>query len=177
MFLENVIRDAVTYTEHARRKTVTAMDVVYALKRQGRTLYGFGGPADPLGKPHKTKVKGDLEIYPINPTVYSTEAQLAAWIPPRDEAYLWRRTATGTTELGLFVYFTDTDEHIPVEFRTKDGKYVKKNDGLIRKMITDAQARRRKAIRVRQFNYRDIQTGDQGTTVRYTGYVDDEGEE
>ena len=34
MFLENVIRDAVTYTEHARRKTVTAMDVVYALKRQ-----------------------------------------------------------------------------------------------------------------------------------------------
>jgi hypothetical protein len=41
VFLENVIRDAVTYTEHAKRKTV--MDVVYALKRQGRTLYGFGG--------------------------------------------------------------------------------------------------------------------------------------
>ncbi|GKA17548.1 histone H4 [Tanacetum coccineum] len=39
IFLENVIRDAVTYTEHARRKTVTAMDVVYALKRQGRTLF------------------------------------------------------------------------------------------------------------------------------------------
>ncbi|KAL6655077.1 hypothetical protein ACP70R_005903 [Stipagrostis hirtigluma subsp. patula] len=38
-----VLRDAVTYTEHACRKTVTAMDVVYALKRQGRTLYGFGG--------------------------------------------------------------------------------------------------------------------------------------
>ena len=43
VFLENVIRDAVTYTEHARRKTTTAMDIVYALKRQGRTLYGFGG--------------------------------------------------------------------------------------------------------------------------------------
>jgi histone H3/H4 len=68
VFLENVIRDSVTYTEHARRKTVTAMDVVYALKRQGKvrtnmstvffccwmhdthssffssqTLYGFGG--------------------------------------------------------------------------------------------------------------------------------------
>ena len=42
VFLENVIRDAVTYTEHARRKTVTAMDFVYAPKRQGRTLYGFG---------------------------------------------------------------------------------------------------------------------------------------
>ena len=37
------ILDAVTYTEHAKRKTVTAMDVVYALKLQGRTLYGFGG--------------------------------------------------------------------------------------------------------------------------------------
>ncbi|PHU16983.1 Histone H4 [Capsicum chinense] len=34
IFLENVICDAMTYTEHARRKTVTAMDVVYALKRQ-----------------------------------------------------------------------------------------------------------------------------------------------
>lgn len=41
-FLDNVVRDSITYTEHARRKTVTAMDVVYALKRQGRTLYGFG---------------------------------------------------------------------------------------------------------------------------------------
>ena len=41
-FLDGVVRDSVTYTEHARRKTVTAMDVIYALKRQGRTLYGFG---------------------------------------------------------------------------------------------------------------------------------------
>ncbi|XP_031824580.1 uncharacterized protein LOC100916825 [Sarcophilus harrisii] len=48
VFLENVIRDAVTYTEHAKRKTVTAMDVVYALKRQGRTLYGFGGSSSAL---------------------------------------------------------------------------------------------------------------------------------
>ena len=41
-FLEDIIRNAVTYTEFANRKTVTAMDVVYALKRQGKTLYGFG---------------------------------------------------------------------------------------------------------------------------------------
>ncbi|GAM26396.1 hypothetical protein SAMD00019534_095710, partial [Acytostelium subglobosum LB1] len=40
-FLENVVRDSVAYTEHANRRTVTAMDVVYALKKQGRTLYGF----------------------------------------------------------------------------------------------------------------------------------------
>ena len=42
VFLENVTRDAVAYTEHARRKTVTATDVVHALKRHGLTLYGFG---------------------------------------------------------------------------------------------------------------------------------------
>lgn len=42
VFLESVVRDAVTYTEHAKRKTVTAMDIVYALKRQGKILYGFG---------------------------------------------------------------------------------------------------------------------------------------
>lgn len=41
-FLTQVVRDANTFTEHAKRKTVTTMDVVYALKRQGRTLYGFG---------------------------------------------------------------------------------------------------------------------------------------
>jgi histone H4 len=43
IFLENVIRDTVTFKEQTRRKIVTAMDVVYALKHQGRTLYGFGG--------------------------------------------------------------------------------------------------------------------------------------
>ncbi|MCO5579405.1 hypothetical protein L7F22_033260 [Adiantum nelumboides] len=42
IFLENAIRDVVTYIEHARCKTVIAVDVVYALKHQGRTLYGFG---------------------------------------------------------------------------------------------------------------------------------------
>ena len=43
VLLENIIRESVTYTEHARCKTVMAMDVVYSLKRQGKTLYGFGG--------------------------------------------------------------------------------------------------------------------------------------
>ena len=41
-FLDGVVRDAVTCTEHAKRKTITAMDVVYALKRQGKALCGFG---------------------------------------------------------------------------------------------------------------------------------------
>lgn len=43
VYLENVIRDSVIYMEHAKRSTGTAMDVVYALKRQGKTLCGFGG--------------------------------------------------------------------------------------------------------------------------------------
>jgi histone H4 len=42
VFLEDILRDAVTYTQHAGRKTVTVLDVVYSLKRQGKTLYGFG---------------------------------------------------------------------------------------------------------------------------------------
>ena len=44
-FLENAVRDAITYAERAGRmpETVTAMDVMYALRREGRTLYSFGG--------------------------------------------------------------------------------------------------------------------------------------
>ena len=34
-------RGAVTYTEYSKRKTVTPLDVVYAIKRQGRTIHGF----------------------------------------------------------------------------------------------------------------------------------------
>jgi histone H3/H4 len=43
VFLENIMHDAVAFMDHARRKTITALDVIYALKRQGKTLYGFGG--------------------------------------------------------------------------------------------------------------------------------------
>jgi histone H4 len=43
IWLENIIRKATDYTEHARRKTVTALDIVHALKSEGKTLYGFGG--------------------------------------------------------------------------------------------------------------------------------------
>jgi len=43
VFLEKVIYDILPYIEHAGCKTVTALDVVRALKHQGCTLYGFGG--------------------------------------------------------------------------------------------------------------------------------------
>ncbi len=41
-YLENVVQDSLAYTEHAKRKTVTAQDVIYAFHRQGIKLYGFG---------------------------------------------------------------------------------------------------------------------------------------
>ncbi|XP_008566082.1 PREDICTED: uncharacterized protein LOC103586565 [Galeopterus variegatus] len=78
VFLENVIRDAVTYTEHAKRKTVTAMDVVYALKRQGRTLYGFGA-------------------FPGTLTFKVAVRQLV-WVHIRPERFLQERTTLGTSE-------------------------------------------------------------------------------
>lgn len=38
-FLTRIVKDATTYTEHASRKTVIRNDVVYALKKNGHTLY------------------------------------------------------------------------------------------------------------------------------------------
>lgn len=37
-----VLRSAIVYTQHARRKTVTPMDIVLGLRRVGTNLYGFG---------------------------------------------------------------------------------------------------------------------------------------
>ncbi len=41
-YVEEVVRNAIMYTEHSKRKTVTSMDIVYALKRMGqpeKTIY------------------------------------------------------------------------------------------------------------------------------------------
>ena len=40
-FVEGVVRDATAYSEHAKRRTVSALDVVQALKKRGRMLYGY----------------------------------------------------------------------------------------------------------------------------------------
>ncbi|KAH9593303.1 histone H4 [Trypanosoma conorhini] len=40
-FVEGVVRDATAYTEYARKKTVTAVDVVNALRKRGKILYGY----------------------------------------------------------------------------------------------------------------------------------------
>jgi histone H4 len=40
-FLNDVIQDAFVFSEHAKRKTISCLDVLYALKRKGKSLYGF----------------------------------------------------------------------------------------------------------------------------------------
>ncbi|KAG8348879.1 hypothetical protein ERJ75_001452000 [Trypanosoma vivax] len=40
-FVEGVVRDATAYTEYSRKKTVTALDVVNALRKRGKILYGY----------------------------------------------------------------------------------------------------------------------------------------
>ncbi|TNV75152.1 hypothetical protein FGO68_gene9881 [Halteria grandinella] len=41
-YLRLLIHDTILYMEHFKRVTVIPNDVIYALKRQGRTLYGYG---------------------------------------------------------------------------------------------------------------------------------------
>ena len=41
VFLGGIIQDATEITLYKKRKTVHVMDIIYALKRHGRLLYGF----------------------------------------------------------------------------------------------------------------------------------------
>ena len=43
LFLDQLIRDAIIIADYAKRNTVKGSDVMAALKRNGRTLYGFDG--------------------------------------------------------------------------------------------------------------------------------------
>ena len=40
-FLEEVVKDVIIYYQYSERKTVTMMDIIYALKRHGHHLYRF----------------------------------------------------------------------------------------------------------------------------------------
>ncbi|KAK1503908.1 histone H4-1 [Colletotrichum abscissum] len=42
LFLENIIRSAVMYCDHANRRTITSLDVVHAVKLHKRAIYGYG---------------------------------------------------------------------------------------------------------------------------------------
>ncbi|KAH9931809.1 uncharacterized protein B0H18DRAFT_1116070 [Fomitopsis serialis] len=84
IFLENVIRDSVTYTEHAKRKTVTALDVVYALKRSGRTsprlvLRDFSVLA--VRQPYKVALPSSSDRLTSTPSSSQPPATLSSSLP------------------------------------------------------------------------------------------------
>jgi histone H4 len=73
-FLQLLVKDSVVYTEHARRKTVSSLDVVYALKRQGRSIYGFGTPSMGSGaQPRSTKKRLQSPVEPVEPVEHEQE--------------------------------------------------------------------------------------------------------
>ena len=84
VFLETTIRDAIAYCEHAKRKTVSALDVVYALKLQGRTLYGFNGEGKkkrsnlPKQSPHHGGLKVSSTTAAAAPTTATAPTTTAA---------------------------------------------------------------------------------------------------
>jgi histone H4 len=41
-FVESIVRDSISYTEAAKRKSVQPSDVVHALRRRGKAIYGYG---------------------------------------------------------------------------------------------------------------------------------------
>merc|ERR1712071_107427 len=41
-WVKNIVKKCCVYTEHAGRKTVVCVDVIYALRRCGLMLYGYG---------------------------------------------------------------------------------------------------------------------------------------
>lgn len=59
--MRTVLRDAVTYTELARRKTVKMRDLKYALKRHNLCLYGYE-KAEKKEKSRKNKKDGSGTI-------------------------------------------------------------------------------------------------------------------
>ncbi|CZS88639.1 related to histone H4 [Rhynchosporium agropyri] len=51
-----ILRDAVTILDYSNRKTITVMDVVFALKRLGRPIYGFDTDSYDAGRKVKKTV-------------------------------------------------------------------------------------------------------------------------
>ena len=81
-YLEAVIGDASTMAEHARRKTITIMDVTYALKRVGgMTLYGYDGD-----HPRRRPVGGPAPSPPSPAPCFARMVTSANWggaaVPP-----------------------------------------------------------------------------------------------
>ena len=77
IFLEDVIGAATTYTDYAKRKTVSAADVVHSLRRKGHTLYGYGGeaPEPPRGR-KRTRVQATAAAVTATAVATAAPAQL-----------------------------------------------------------------------------------------------------
>ena len=43
-FMEAIIKDAILFTQYNNRRTVTPIDIIFALKQHGRNVYGFIRP-------------------------------------------------------------------------------------------------------------------------------------
>lgn len=78
VWLEDVIRDALTYAEHSRRMVVTTMDIIYALKRRGVTIYGPWNGARLISKEWHAKrlrkIRGACLRLPTSKAVATTPA-------------------------------------------------------------------------------------------------------
>ncbi|KAI3540586.1 histone H4 [Colletotrichum abscissum] len=57
-YLESVLRDCVTYAEHRKAKTITIHDVLHALARKGKPIYGFDPDTFVDPKSRKAKTAG-----------------------------------------------------------------------------------------------------------------------
>lgn len=41
-YLREMIKISVLYTEHSKKKTISSLDVIHALRKKGKKLYGYG---------------------------------------------------------------------------------------------------------------------------------------
>ncbi|XP_035219103.1 uncharacterized protein LOC118192285 [Stegodyphus dumicola] len=48
IYLSNLIHDSILYANHCKRNTINASDVVFAMQKRSKTLYGFGEPLEKL---------------------------------------------------------------------------------------------------------------------------------
>jgi len=56
-YLREVLKNCAIFTEHAQRRTITVVDVIFALKRQGRPIYGFDPESYDSRKTNKPAVR------------------------------------------------------------------------------------------------------------------------
>ncbi|CBZ26745.1 histone H4 [Leishmania mexicana MHOM/GT/2001/U1103] len=65
-YVEDIVRCSTAYAENARKKTVTAADVVNALRKKGHILYGYAS-----GNRHTVACTGDVDSIPTLPAAYT----------------------------------------------------------------------------------------------------------